>query len=77
MTKTEDVTTTVKVYTYDVYSRKAETTTIAVYKDVTYYSYRTREYKGGTVSIKWSRSKTDQTLLGQGYKLTGNTRIVK
>jgi hypothetical protein len=77
VTKTEDTTTTVKTYTYDVYSRKTETVQQAVYKDVTYYSYRTKECTGGTVTVKWSRTKTDKTLLNQSYKLTGNYRIVK
>jgi hypothetical protein len=77
VTRTEDTTTTVKSYIYDVYSRKAETVQQSVYKDVTYYSYRTKECVGGTVTIKWSRTKTDSTLTNQGYKLTGNYRIVK
>ena len=43
-------------------------------KDVTYYRYRVREYKGGTTDYKWSSSKEDKKLLDAGYKLTGNTR---
>lgn len=51
-----------------------ETKTNAVYNDVIYYRYRTREYIEGSKDIKWSTSKSDQTLLNQGYKLTGNTK---
>lgn len=43
-------------------------------KEVTYYRYRVREYKGGSVSYKWSTSKEDKKLLDAGYKLTGRTR---
>ena len=44
---------------------------------VTYYRYATRTCDGGETSIKWSTSKNDSILLGDGYKLTGNKRIVK
>ena len=43
-------------------------------RDVTYYRYRIREYIGGTVDYKWSKSKEDKTLLDAGYVLTGRTR---
>ena len=43
-------------------------------RDVTYYRYRVREYKGGTADYKWSKSKEDKELLNAGYKLTGKTR---
>ncbi|MBQ2873103.1 MAG: hypothetical protein IJE89_03790 [Bacilli bacterium] len=43
-------------------------------KEVTYYRYRVREYKGGTTDYKWSTSKEDKKLLDAGYKLTGKTR---
>ena len=45
-------------------------------KQVTYYRYRTRQYIGGSVDIKWSRSNNDASLLNAGYKLTGNTKTV-
>ncbi len=44
------------------------------YKTVTYYRYRTRTYIEGTTTYKWSTSKSDQSLLNAGYKLTGKTR---
>ena len=45
-------------------------------KKVTYYRYRIRQYIGGTVDIKWSRSNNDSSLINAGYILTGNTRTV-
>ena len=52
------------------YSTYTETTG---YKNVTYYSYRTRKYIEGTTSYEWSTSKNDAKLLNLGYKLTGRT----
>ena len=48
--------------------------TVTDTRDVTYYRYRVREYKGGTTDYKWSKSKEDKDLLNAGYKLTGKTR---
>lgn len=45
-------------------------------RKVTYYRYRIRQYIGGTVDIKWSRSNNDSSLINAGYTLTGNTRTV-
>ena len=45
-------------------------------RKVTYYRYRIRQYIGGTVDIKWSRSNNDSALINAGYTLTGNTRTV-
>lgn len=45
-------------------------------KQVTYYRYRIRQYIGGSVDIKWSRSNNDSSLINAGYTLTGNTRTV-
>ena len=44
-----------------------------------YYRYATRTCTGGNTDYKWSDSKNDQSLLNQGYKLTGKKRelIVK
>lgn len=67
----------VTAYTYDVYNRREIIDQKAVNKNVTYYRYQTRSYVNGTVSIKWSRSQTDKTLLDQGYSLTGNKREYK
>ena len=57
---------------------KVETITVPVERErtVVYYRERTRSYTGGTVSYKWSNSKTDKNLLNQGYKLTGKTRTI-
>ena len=43
-------------------------------RNVTYYRYRIRQYIGGTVDYKWSKSKEDKDLLNAGYRLTGRTR---
>ena len=45
-------------------------------RKVTYYRYRIRQYIGGTVDVKWSRSNNDSSLINAGYTLTGNTRTV-
>ena len=42
----------------------------------TYYRYSTRTCTGGTSDTKWSTSNNDQSLLNDGYKLTGKTREV-
>jgi hypothetical protein len=76
-TKQEAIYTTKTTYTYDVYNRKEIIKQEAVNKNVTYYRYQTRTYLNGTVSIKWSRSQTDKSLLDQGYSLTGNKREYK
>lgn len=51
-----------------------ETKTNPTYSSVTYYRYRTRTYNEGSKDIKWSNNQNDQSLLNQGYKLTGNTK---
>ena len=60
-TKTEPVYTEVKIPTYE---------------NVTYYRYKTCTTKKGYTDIKWSSNKLDATLIGQGYKLTGNVKEV-
>ena len=42
---------------------------------ITYYRYATRTCTGGSTDIKWS-TKDDQSLLNDGYKMTGKTRVV-
>ncbi|MBR3523378.1 MAG: hypothetical protein IKN87_01675 [Bacilli bacterium] len=66
-TVTEDIYGTV---TTPIYTEQKETT----YGNVTYYRYRTRSYKAGGESIKWSDSDNDQTLISQGYHFTGNVK---
>lgn len=56
------------------YKSVATTVKVTGTRDVTYYRYRIREYIGGTVDYKWSKSKEDKTLLDAGYVLTGRTR---
>jgi len=58
------------------YKNVTSTVTVKDTRTVTYYRYRLREYVGGTVDYKWSRSKNDTTLINSGYKLTGKTRTV-
>lgn len=60
--------------TYDHSLKCTKTTTTytenPVYKNVTYYRYRTKTQSNGTQDTKWS-SCDDQSLLDQGYTLTG------
>ena len=42
----------------------------------TYYRYATRTCDGGSVTTKWSTSDNDESLLNDGYQLTGKTRKV-
>ena len=58
------------------YRDEKHTETISGVKDVTYYRYRLRDYVGGTVDTKWSKSNNDTSLLNAGYKLTGKTRNI-
>lgn len=67
-------TTSVKDVYGDVETPIMETKTSETYTNVTYYRYRTRTYTAGTKDTKWSNSANDQTLLNQGYKLTGNKK---
>ena len=70
----ETVTTKVPV---EVKKEVEKTRQVPIKENVKYYRYRTREQLtvAGTY-YKWSRSKNDQTLLSQGYYLTGNKREV-
>ena len=46
-----------------------------IYKEVTYYRFRTRtQTQVAGVDYKWSESQSDETLLSQGYTLTGNKK---
>ena len=45
-------------------------------KQVTYYRSKTREFIKGTTDTKWSTSQNDQSLISQGYTLTGNSRKI-
>lgn len=46
-----------------------------IYKEVTYYRFRTRtQTQVAGVDYKWSESQNDETLLSQGYTLTGNKK---
>ena len=51
--------------------------TVDVYTKYTYYRYQEKKFISGTRDIKWSTSKTDSTLLKQGYVLTGNKKEIK
>ena len=50
--------------------------TFNIYATKTYYSYQTREYISGERKVVWSRSQSDQTLIKDGYSLTGNYREI-
>ena len=59
------------------YTMSGTKCTKKVMKDVkiTYYRYATRTCTGGSTDIKWS-TKNDQSLLSDGYKMTGNKRAI-
>ena len=63
--KTEEVTKTVM-----------ESKKIAEYGDVTYYRYKSCTFEKGYTDKKWSNSNMDSTLIGKGYKLTGNVKEI-
>lgn len=44
------------------------------YGKVTYYRSQTCKINKGYTDIKWSESKLDSSLIGKGYKLTGNVK---
>ena len=48
--------------------------TVDVYKDVTYYRYRTLTTTESKTVYKWSTSSNDQKLIKAGYKYTGVTK---
>lgn len=50
--------------------------TFNVYSTITYYSYQTREFISGDRKTVWSTSQNDKNLIGQGYKLTGNSKEI-
>lgn len=50
--------------------------TFNIYATKTYYSYQEREYISGERKVVWSRSQSDQTLIKDGYSLTGNYREI-
>ena len=50
---------------------------VEIYKDVTYYRSRVREYISGSIDYKWSRSQNDISLIKKGYTLTGKSRVVE
>jgi hypothetical protein len=53
-----------------------ETKKVPVYGDVTYYRQKTCTFTKGSTDIKWSYSNMDASLIGKGYKLTGNVKEV-
>lgn len=46
------------------------------YSVITYYSYQEREYISGDRKVVWSKSQNDQTLINDGYILTGRSREI-
>ena len=75
-TKNEKVTYSCSNKDYTLNGDKC-TKTVDVYTKYTYYRYQERKFISGTRDIKWSTSKTDSTLLKQGYVLTGNKKEIK
>ena len=64
-----------KDYTKNNDNKCTKKTTVDV--KTTYYRYATRTCDGGSTSIKWSTSKNDSILQGEGYKYTGTKRELK
>ena len=62
----------VETITKDVY----KDIKVPVYGDVTYYRQKTCTFVKGYIDIKWSNSNKDASLIGKGYKLTGNVKEV-
>ena len=50
--------------------------TFKIYATTTYYSYQERQYISGERKVVWSKSQSDQTLIKDGYSLTGNYREI-
>ena len=75
-TKNEKVTYSCSNKDYTLNGDKC-TKTVDTYTKYTYYRYQERKFISGTRDIKWSTSKTDSTLLKQGYVLTGNKKEIK
>ena len=75
-TKNEKVTYSCSNKDYTLNGDKC-TKTVDVYTKYTYYRYQEKKFISGTRDIKWSTSKTDSTLLKQGYVLTGNKKEIK
>ncbi len=74
----EKASSTTKYSCKDGYTLNGKKCTKTSIKDVkvTYYRYATRTCDGGETSIKWS-TENDESLLNDGYKLTGNKREIK
>ena len=49
---------------------------VPVYDDVTYYRQKTCTFIKGSTNLEWSSSNMDSSLIGKGYKLTGNVKEV-
>jgi len=49
---------------------------VPVYGEVTYYRQKTCTFIKGSTDLKWSSSNIDASLIGKGYKLTGNVKEV-
>ena len=49
---------------------------VPVYGNVTYYRQKTCTFIKGSTNLKWSSSNMDASLIGKGYKLTGNVKEV-
>ena len=71
------------VYDYkvvDVYEEKVtpiyKDVKVPIYGDVKYYREKTCTFTKGSTTIKWSYSNLDTSLIGSGYKLTGNVKEV-
>ena len=60
---------------YDLVNDKCKKT-VNEEVEITYYRYSTRSCNGGSTSVKWSENYNDSSLLNNGYKRTGNKRVL-
>ena len=76
VTKYKDVPVYKKVTVQVGTKEETETVKVPVVTKVTYYRSKTREFISGSTDTKWSTSQNDQSLISQGYSLTGNSRKI-
>ncbi len=48
---------------------------VKIYATRVYYCIQTRTYQEGSTDIKWSSNNNDQSLIQNGYVLTGKTKV--
>ena len=75
-TKTAKTAVTAKKTVITGYEKKVTKEPVYEYPERDEWRYRELTNKA-TIDIKWSKSNKDETLLNQGYVLTGNTKTIQ